>query len=62
LKLRVDEITNYIQKGRFKWFGHVKRMTEDSIPKKMLHTEMEGKRPRERPTTDGQDKSERIEK
>jgi hypothetical protein len=32
-----------------KEFGHKMRVTEERIPKKMLHTKMKGKQPRERP-------------
>ena len=32
---------NGIQKSRFRWFGHLMRMLEEIIPKKMLHIKME---------------------
>ena len=51
LELGVDEIKNYIQNSRFRWFGHVMWMREERIPKNMLHTKMEGKRPRGRRKT-----------
>jgi hypothetical protein len=39
LELGVVEIKNDIKKSR--WFGHVMWVTEERIPKKMLHTKME---------------------
>ena len=36
LEVGVDEIKNDIQKRRLRWFGHVMRMREERIPKKML--------------------------
>jgi hypothetical protein len=39
LELGVDEI----QKSRLRWIGHMMRMTEERKPKKMQHTETEGK-------------------
>ena len=35
-ELGVDEMKDVIQKSKFRWFGHVVRMTEERIPKKML--------------------------
>ena len=46
LELGVDEIKNYIQKNRLSWFGYVMQMEDASIPRKMLHTKMEGKDPK----------------
>ena len=42
-ELGVDKIKNGIQKSKLKWFGPVIQMAEERIPKKMLHTKMEGK-------------------
>ena len=36
----MEEITNDIQKNRLSWFGHVIRMREERVPKKILHTKM----------------------
>ena len=52
----MDEIKNYIQKNRLRWLGHVMRIGEERIPKKMLHTKMEGEPPRGRPQTRWKDK------
>jgi hypothetical protein len=51
LELGEDEIKNDIQKSRLRWFGQVVQMTEERISKKMLHSNMDGKRPRVRPRT-----------
>ena len=48
LKLGVYEIKKTFKK-LIKWFGHVMQMGEDKIPKKILHTKLEGKRPRGNP-------------
>ena len=45
----MNEINNDIQKSRLRCFGHMMRMTEEMIPKKMLHTKIEEKRLRGRP-------------
>ena len=36
-------------KEQIKWFEHVIRVTEEKIPTKMLHSQMEGKRRKGRP-------------
>ena len=38
-----------IEKSRMCWYGHVKRMQDDRIPRRTHEMEMEGKRPRGRP-------------
>ena len=45
----MDEIKTDIHKSRLILFRHVMRMTEERMPKNMLHTQMEGKLPRGRP-------------
>ena len=45
------EIKNGIHKSKLRSFGYVMWMGEERIPKKMLHTKMEGKLPRKRPRT-----------
>ena len=39
----VDEIRTDIEMSRLRWLGHVMWMEEERIPKKMLHTKMDGK-------------------
>ena len=46
-QLGVDEI-NYIENGILRWLGYVMWMRKERIPKKMLCTKLEGKRPRGR--------------
>ena len=53
LEQGVDKIKNDIQKIRLRWFGHVMRMGEERISKKMLRTKLEGKLSRGRPRTTG---------
>ena len=43
LELGVNEIKNYIQKSRLRWFGNVMQMKEERIPKKIIHTKNGGK-------------------
>ena len=49
LELGEDKIRNDIQKSRSRWFDSVMCIGKERIPKKMLHTKVEGKRPRGRP-------------
>ena len=51
--LGVDEIKNDIHKSNLRWFGHMMRIREERIPKKMLHTKMEGNDQEEDPETEG---------
>ena len=44
LELEVEEIMNDIQKRRLRWFGHVMRMREDRVPKKMLQKKKKNQR------------------
>ena len=45
----MDEIKNDIEKSRLRWFRHLMQIGQERIPKKMLHTKLEGKQPRGRP-------------
>ena len=49
--LKVKPITEYIETSQLKWYGHVKRMENKRLPKKIMETRMEGKRARGRPRT-----------
>jgi hypothetical protein len=42
-------ITETIRLRRLRWFGHVQRMEEDRIPKRVLYMNLESTRPRGRP-------------
>jgi hypothetical protein len=42
-------ITETIKLHRFHWFGHVQRMEENRIPKRVLYTNLETTRLRDRP-------------
>jgi hypothetical protein len=48
-------ITETIRLNRLQWFGHVKRMEENRIPKKVLHMNLEATRLRHRPRNRCQD-------
>jgi len=48
-------ITNTISLNRLNWFGHVVRMEETRIPKKVLYMNLEKMRLRSRPRNKWQD-------
>jgi hypothetical protein len=43
-QLRMEDIQNQIKANRLQWFGHVKRMDEPRIPKRILEKKMSGNR------------------
>jgi hypothetical protein len=45
-ELKMEEIQNQIKEGRLSWYGHVKRMDEHRIPKRLLEMSISGRRPR----------------
>ena len=45
-----------IRLNRLRWFGHVQRMEENRIPKKVLHMNLEATRLRGRPRSRWKDK------
>ena len=47
--VREEPLQNRIERSRLQWYGHVRRMQEERIPKKMFGMEMTGRRPRGRP-------------
>jgi hypothetical protein len=47
--LKKPTITETIRLHRLRWFGHVQRMEESSIPKRVLYMNLESTRPRGRP-------------
>ena len=48
-KTRVVQASNAITGKRLKWYGHVRRMKEEHIVRRMLDVDMPGKRNRGRP-------------
>jgi len=44
-----ESIVKWIKGRRISWFGHLERMEEDRMPKKIFTQEMEGTRRRGRP-------------
>jgi len=48
-------ITETIRLNRLRWFGHVQRMEENRIPKKVLYMNLEASRLRSRPRNRWQD-------
>jgi hypothetical protein len=50
-QLKVDDIKNYIERNRLKWYGHVMRMSEERIPRRTLEMKLRGRRPRGRTRT-----------
>jgi hypothetical protein len=44
-----ENIVKWIKGQRISWLGHLERMEEDSLPKKIFTQELEGTRRRRRP-------------
>jgi hypothetical protein len=53
--LKKPTITEPIRLHRLHWFGHVQRMEENRIPKRVLYMNLESTRPRGRPRNRWQD-------
>jgi hypothetical protein len=45
----MEEMQNKVKGSRLRWFGHIKRMDEHRIPKRLLEMKMSGRRPKGRP-------------
>jgi hypothetical protein len=58
-QLKVDNIKHDMERKRLKWYGHVMRMADEKIPKKMLEMKLRGRRPRGRPRTRWMDQVKR---
>ena len=48
-RCRVENLECRLRKMRLRWFGHVKRRDENSILRRVMELEMEGRRPVGRP-------------
>uniref|UniRef100_A0A8D8UV89 Endonuclease-reverse transcriptase n=1 Tax=Cacopsylla melanoneura TaxID=428564 RepID=A0A8D8UV89_9HEMI len=47
--LKIECLEETMRNRRLRWFGHMKRMSSERLPRKMYEMEMEGVRPRGRP-------------
>jgi hypothetical protein len=47
--LKKPTITEAVRLHRLRWIGHVKRMEENGVPKRVLYVHLESTRPRSRP-------------
>jgi hypothetical protein len=47
--LRGEDIVKFVKSLRLAWLGHVERMDEERMSRKLLHGKMEGRRSRGRP-------------
>jgi len=54
-----ENIVKWIKVQRIIWLGHLERMEEDRMPKKIFTQELEGKRRRRRPNKRWKDEVER---
>jgi hypothetical protein len=54
-----DNIVKWIQRQRISWLGHLERMEEDRMPKKIFTQELEGTRRRGRPREGWREEVER---
>ena len=48
-KCRLQEISSVLRKQRLRWFGHVKRMEENSILRRAMNLQLNGRKPVGRP-------------
>jgi hypothetical protein len=58
-QLKADDIKHDMGRNRPKWYGHVMRMADERIPKKMLEMKLRERRPRGRPRTTWMDQIKR---
>jgi hypothetical protein len=47
--LKGEDIVRYVKSRRMAWLGHVERMGEERMPRKLLHGRIEGRWRRGRP-------------
>ena len=55
-----ENIVKWIKGQRISWLGHLERMEEDRMPKKIFNQELEGTRRRGRPRKGWREKVERV--
>jgi len=55
-----EYIVKWIKGQRISWLGHLERMEEDRMPKKIFTQELEGTKRRGRPRKDGEKKWKEI--
>jgi len=55
-----ENIVKWIKGQRISWLGHLEKMEEDRMPKKIFTQELEGTRRRGRPRKDGKRKYKEI--
>jgi hypothetical protein len=56
---RGEYIVKWVKGQRISWLGHLQRMEEDRMPKKIFTQELEGKRRRGRPIKGWTEEAER---
>ena len=54
--LKVVEVSKKVQEARLRWYGHVKRSSEDQIAREAMEGEVQGRRRRGRPKTRWKDR------
>ena len=54
-----ENIVKWIKGQRVSWLGHLKRMEEDRVPKKIFTQELEGTKRRGRPSKGWKEEAER---
>ena len=59
-ELKITPITTRVEVKQLKWYGHVKRMSKDRLPRKCMEARMEGSRTRGRPRKTWMDRVEEI--
>ena len=47
--LKIEPVTLFVERSQLRWLGHVLRMSEDGLPKRVLEASLEGRRPVGRP-------------
>jgi len=57
--IKGENIVKCIKEQRISWLGHLERMEEDRMPKKIFTQELEGTRRRGRPTKGWKEEAER---